>query len=72
MGAITLSLGHSYLALSTLFGIILRGISFFFFYTDYFNRFSIKTYNWRIYQTKVVMEILSFTGKEMVTQEKSV
>ena len=39
------------------------------FYTDYFNRFSIKTSNWRIYQAKFVMEITSFTGKETAIQE---
>ena len=47
-------------------------LSIYLFYTDYFNRFSTKTYNWGIYQTKVVMGIMSFTGKETVMEEKSV
>ena len=47
VGAILLSLGQPCLALSALFGII-RRFHFFLFYTDYFNRFSIKTCNWRI------------------------
>ena len=37
-----------------------------------YRRFSIKTYNWRIYQTMVVMEVMTFTCKELATQEKSV
>ena len=39
--------------LLALFGI--KRISLYLFYTDYFNRFSIKTYNWRFYQKKGVM-----------------
>ena len=54
--------------LSALIGIIRTSI--YLFYKDCFNTFSIKTYNTRIYQTKLVMEIMYFTGKEMVTQEK--
>ena len=65
--------GKSPLPLSTTVSSALIGIirtSIYLFYKDCFNTFSIKTYNTRIYQTKLVMEIMYFTGKEMVTQEK--
>ena len=63
---------HSATPVSTaLFGVT-RGCISLFILSLNSSEFSIKTYNWRIYQAKVVMEIMCFTAKEMGAQKKSV